>query len=71
MKVYILCKSDYNGYYIINVYSTKELAEEEKIRKLKEDFINKKGSNYIPKRLNTYIKKYGLDYFIEEYDVIK
>lgn len=71
MKVYVLCENDYDSYWIINVFATKELAEQERIKKFKEDFERGKNRPHIPKKLSTYIKQRGFKYFIEEYDVIE
>lgn len=73
MKVYILCECNYESYWIINVFATKELAEQERIEKFKEDYDRKLKHHPkdVPKKLNTYIERLSFQYFIEEYDVIE
>lgn len=73
MKVYVLCERDYDAYWIINVFATRELAEQERIKKFKEDhdWRLKHHPNGGLKKLSTYIKTFESRYFIEEYDVIE
>lgn len=71
MKVYVLCENNYDAYWIINVFATRELAEQERIKKFKEDHELVKDKSYTPKKLSTYMKRWGFQYFIEEYNVIE